>query len=107
MSRPDLSVLEQLLAYGPWWLLFAAIIYGTARFTFAWCIPVAHFTVAAMVFCLDVRGILAQMNRPNWNGSLELAITEIVAHIFLVTTILLPLTALGVWQRRRKGSRAT
>jgi hypothetical protein len=96
--------LTQLAGYGAWWLVFLVTCYGVARYSFKWCIPCGYLAVASLIFYLDIRGIRLEMNRPDWNGvpSVDGAFAiGVVIHVLLVGTLLLPVTALGVRQKRR------
>lgn len=87
------------------WLTFAAIAFCAARYFPWWCIPVGHIAVAVILFYQDFNYIQSEMRKPGYNGTPDLDIIFIfglLIRIFLINLTLLPITALGVWLRRRK-----
>lgn len=99
-----MELLAQLLAYGPWWLVFAVVAYLTARFLHWGFIPLGHLAVGSLIFYLEVRALRLAMNQPEWNGtpSADAAFfLGLIIHILWVNSLLLPLTGFGAWQRKR------
>ena len=89
------------------WLAFVAIAFLVARYLPWWCIPIGHLVVAGIIYFLDVRWIQSEMSKPGWNGTPDMDIVFAIGmfiRIFLVNTVLLPLSYVGVRMRRRQRS---
>lgn len=99
----------QLASYGVVaWLVFVAIAYLTARHFPWWCIPIGHLVVGGIIAFLDILWIHSEMSKPGWDGTPDMDIVfdiGMLIRIFLVNTLLLPLSFVGAG--RRKSSRAT
>ena len=85
------------------WLVFALVAFSSARFFRAWCIPVGHLVVLAIVFYLDVRWIQVDGEGRDMDA---VFLFGIFLHAFMINTALLPVTAFGIWRRRRSLSHA-
>jgi len=100
-----LALFWQLASYSILsWVTFVAIAFLTARYLPWWCIPIGHLVVAGTIYYLDVRWIRSEMSKPGWNGIPDMDIvfaTGMFLRIFLVNTVLLPVSYLGFRQRRQ------
>ena len=89
----------ELISYSPVsWLVFAFIAFCTARYFRWWCIPLGHLVVLAIVFFLDVRWLQIDGANRDMDGPFFFGI---FLHAFLINTVLLLVTAVGVWLRKR------
>ncbi len=99
-------ILCQLSSYGiGTWLILVFIAFCAARYGGCWLIPVGHLVVAAIIVFLDIRWIQGEMNKPGWDGTPDMDIIfefGVLMRILLINTVLLPVTAIGIWLRRRK-----
>ena len=98
-------LLWQLLHYGLAWLAFAGITFFVARYTPWWCVPFGYIAVAITIYWLDAGWVQAEMRKPDWNGTPDLDMIfmfAVLIRIFVVNMLLVPLTILGVWLRRRQ-----
>jgi hypothetical protein len=87
-----------------WWLIFVVIAYCVARYTRWWCIPIEYFAVAVVMYQVDVAWIHYEMRRPGWDGTPDMDIVFAIglfARMGLLWVALLPVTAVGIWLRRR------
>lgn len=95
----------QLLSYGALsWLVFLLVAYCVARYGRWWLIPVGHLAIALLIVFLDIAWIQSEMSKPDWNGLPDMDIgfsLGVLFRILLVNTVLLPITGLGLWYRRR------
>ena len=98
-------MLWQLFSYGlVTWLAFLLIAYSAARYGGWRLVPVGHLVVAAIILFLDMRWIRAEMSRPGWDGTPDMDMVfhfGVLMRILLVNAILLLVTAIGLWRRRR------
>ncbi len=80
------------------WLVFAVIAFSTARFLAWWAIPIGHLVVLGIIAHLDVRWI--QIDGAGREQDIGFYV-GIFIHAFMVNTILLPVTATGLWHKGR------
>ncbi|MCY3021179.1 MAG: hypothetical protein NTW87_19365 [Planctomycetota bacterium] len=101
-------ILWQLLSYSiVSWLAFVLIVFCAARYGGWWLVPVGHLVVAAIIVFLDIRWIRAEMGSPGWDGTPDMDIVfhfGVLARILLINSVLLPITGIGIWRRRRIAS---
>ena len=80
------------------WLVFAVIAFSTPRFLSWWAVPIGHLVVFGIVAHLDIRWI--QIDGAGREQDIGFYVV-IFIHAFMVNTILLPITALGLWHKNR------
>ena len=80
------------------WLVFAVIAFSTARFLAWWAVPIGHLVVFGIVAHLDIRWIQIDVAGREQDIGFYVGI---FIHAFMVNTILLPITALGLWHKQR------
>lgn len=86
------------------WLLFVATVYCVARYGPWWCIPSGHLAVAVIIYQMHFAWIRHEMSRPGWDGEPDMDIIFAIGlstQVGLVWMVLLPVTAIGVWLKRR------
>jgi hypothetical protein len=97
--------LSQLLSYPPWWwLIWLVVAFGAARYAKIPGIVGGQFLIAGMISMLDLQWIERQMSRPGWNGLPDqdfVFYIGLFARIILINAVLLPVSVVGFWFRRR------
>ena len=97
-------IVWQLYSYGIGsWLAFVFVAFCAARYGRWWLIPVGHVVVAAIICFLDVCWIEAEMGKPGWDGTPDMDVVfqlGFLMRVLLINTVLLPITAIGIWLRR-------
>ena len=86
------------------WLAFVLITLCAARYGGWGLVPIGHLAIAAIIVWLDYRWIQSEMRKPGWDGMPDMDIIfyfGVLIRILLFNTILLPVTGLGIWRRRR------
>jgi hypothetical protein len=91
------------------WLAFITIAFFTARYLPWWCIPIGHLIVGVIVYFLDVRWAIAQMRSPGYDPATGVDLDFVffigmLMRIFLINTVLLPLSYVGFRMRRHQRS---
>lgn len=96
----------QLLAYDPLsWAVFIGIAFFVARYLPGVCIPLGQIAVGIVVAILDTYWIQAEMHKPGWYGIPDqdfFFYMGVFARIVLVNSVLIPVSILGVWLRRKR-----
>jgi hypothetical protein len=98
-------ITQPALSSVTWWAVFVAIAYCVARYTRWWCIFVGYLAVAVIMYQVDVAWIHYEMSRPGWNGTPDMDIVFAIGlfmRMGFLCVALLPVTAVGVWLRRRR-----
>src|ERR1035437_2353034 len=94
-------IIGELISYSPVsWLVFASIAFCAARY-FRWrCIPLGHLVVLTIVFFLDVRWLQIDGANRDMDGPFFIGM---FLHAFVINTVLVLVTGVGVWLRKRSG----
>ena|SRR5215471_5000769 len=99
-----LYILLQLLTYGPWWILFVALVFCVARYTPWFCVPLPFLAVAIVIYCVDFSWVQSEMRKPGWDGTPDLDMIfmfGLLIRIVLVSIVLTPVAVTGIVLRRR------
>jgi hypothetical protein len=89
-----------------WWVIFVVIAYCVARYARWWCIPIGYLAVAVIMYQVDVAWVRYEMSRPGWDDAPDIDVLFAIGlfmRMGFMCAALLPITALGVWLRRRRG----
>lgn len=103
-----LYLLLQLLTYGPWWILFVALVFCAARYTPWFCIPFSFLIVAIVIYCVDFNWVQSEMRKPGWDGTPDLDMIfmcGLLLRIALASIVLTPICVTGTVLRRRSEKR--
>ena len=99
-----LYFLLQLLNYGPWWILFVALVFCAARYPPSFCLPLPFLVAAVVIYCIDFNWVQSEMRKPDWDGTPDLDIVFMFGVLFRVVLagiLLTPVAIAGVILRRR------
>ena len=98
--------LLQLLSYGIGeWLILVLIAFCAARYGGCGLVFVGHLVVTALVVVFDICWVQKEMSKPGWDGLPDMDFIfyiGVFGRILLVNTVLLPVSAMGIWLRQRK-----
>ena len=96
-------LLDHAVEYGLLWLPMLAIAYCTARYMRWWCIPIGQTAIGVLVLLWAANMANNGAAIMGSNGSNELGVVflfGVAVRTILINSFLVPVTALGLWQRR-------
>lgn len=86
-------------------LLFTSVAFFAARIGGWKGVLVGHFVLAIAVAIMDVKWIQEVMAKPGWDGTPDMDMFfhfGVMIRVFLINTLLLPFSLLGIWIRNKK-----